>query len=194
MATLKRPAGDPGVLGLLFAFPESESAMNSLARTVLTGPSSLSRAERQLIAAFVSTRNGCEFCRQVHATATRCLLGSRAALYDDLLINPAATAGPRLQSLLAIAETVRKDARPLDAAVAAAARAAGLDDPAIHDAVLVASMVSMFNRYVSGLGAGALADPAITEEIGRHLAAADDVAEPIVVLHGGASCDPSLSS
>jgi hypothetical protein len=51
----------PGIIGPLAAFPGSRKPLNDLANVVMTGPSSLSRAERELIASFVSSRNQCRF-------------------------------------------------------------------------------------------------------------------------------------
>ena len=52
--------------------------------------------------------------------------------------------------MLAIAAKVRRDGRLVTPDDICAARAAGADDKAIHDTVLIAAMFSMYNRYVDG--------------------------------------------
>jgi AhpD family alkylhydroperoxidase len=79
---------------------------------------------------------------------------------DDMIANGArADVGPRLRALLAIAEKVRIDGRSVSAADVARARAAGADDKAIHDTVLIAAAFCMLNRYVDGLATVALDRP-----------------------------------
>jgi alkylhydroperoxidase family enzyme len=57
----------------------------------------------------------------------------------------------KLRALLAIASKVRRDGRQVTDEDVSAARAAGADDKAIHDTVLIAAMFWMYNRYLDGL-------------------------------------------
>ena len=59
----------PGIIGLLAFRPESAGPMMGLAQQLLRGPSPLSAAERELIAAVVSAENNCDFCHRSHAAA-----------------------------------------------------------------------------------------------------------------------------
>lgn len=49
------------------------------------------------------------------------------------------------------------------------ARAAGADDRAIHDTVLIAAAFCMFNRYVDGLGTATPPDDSMYNMMGQHL-------------------------
>jgi uncharacterized peroxidase-related enzyme len=162
----------PGDPGLLFAYPDSENSLNALADTVLRGPSSLTRADRELIAAYVSAGNGCDFCKNVHAAACRHLLGERAPLLDAVLADPN-TAGldDELRALLVIAGKVRRSGRLVSPDDLARARAAGADDKAVHDTVLLAAVMCMLNRYVDGFGRWAPDDPSVFDEVGARIAA-----------------------
>lgn len=177
MAAARLDAGE-----LLFAFPDSEGAINSFGRAIMRGPSSLAPAERELIAAYVSARNGCDFCSLVHAATARQLFGDRAAIVDDALNGAGAERlDPKMRALLAIADRVR-DGQSANAVELARARVAGADDRAIHDAVLVAAMFCMFNRYVDGFGRAPI-DPAVCEEIAARNADADgfECSEPTIL-------------
>lgn len=61
MPHINLPEGLHGIIALMTAYPECRQPLNDLASVVMTGPSSLSRAEREMIAAFVSSRNECVF-------------------------------------------------------------------------------------------------------------------------------------
>ena len=74
MAHIPIPEGLPGIFGLIAAYPEPATHLAGLAQALLRGPSSLTPAERELIAAFISSQNQCLFCRNSHAAAARCLL------------------------------------------------------------------------------------------------------------------------
>ena len=116
--------------------------MRALAQALLRGPSPLSPAEREMIATYVSSRNGCRFCTRSHrATATK--LGAP----------PLEDASPKMKALFAIADHVRANVALVPNDLIDAAKHEGADDVTIHDAVLIAAAFSMFNRYVDGLGA-----------------------------------------
>jgi alkylhydroperoxidase family enzyme len=72
--------------------------------------------------------------------------------------------------LLAIADKVCRDAHLVTEADVEQARAAGADDKAIHDTVLIAAAFCMFNRYVDGLATWAPQEPAVYRKIGEMLA------------------------
>jgi uncharacterized peroxidase-related enzyme len=153
MAHIKLPDGEPGIMGIMVQHREAEKPLNELCNTIMCGPSSLTTAEREMIATYVSSGNECRFCTATHAAATRVLFGEKAAAVDRVL-RDLETAGidEKLKSLLIIAGKVRQDGRLVTSEDVARARAAGADDKAIHDTVLIAAMFCMFNRYVDGLG------------------------------------------
>ena len=61
MAYIPLPEGLPGIVGPMAFRPETAKPLNELAEVLLQGPSTLSRGERELIAAYVSSRNDCFF-------------------------------------------------------------------------------------------------------------------------------------
>jgi uncharacterized peroxidase-related enzyme len=182
---------DPGIIGPLRAYPETERPLDDFCNALLCGPSSLTRAERELIATYVSHGNECYFCTNAHAAATRCLFGDKANVVDEVLGGSTQSVDRKMQCLLTIADKVRRDGRLVTADDIQAARNAGADDKAIHDTVLIAAAFCMFNRYVDGLATWAPKDPALYAEIGTRIAtkgygsrfreAAD---EPVELPHG----------
>jgi uncharacterized peroxidase-related enzyme len=150
----------PGIAGLLAGFPETAGPLNTLAEALLRGPSPLSPAQRESIAAYVSRRNECAFCARTHGAVARQLNG-----------NEPAESGPLMEALLAVADRVRIGGHEVTAQDIERARAAGADDRMIHDTVLIAAAFSMFNRYVDGLDALTPEEPALYERHAGFLAA-----------------------
>lgn len=171
MPHIDLPKGAPGITGLLAAYPESGRVLSELAQTVLRGTSSLTAAEREMIATRVSSENKCYFCTQSHAAAARHLLGSNRRVVDDLVDTYDPTnLTPKMKALLYIAEKVRRDPRLVTEGDVRAARSAGADEQAIHDTVLIAAMFCMYNRYVDGLATTAPTNPAVYDQMGAILA------------------------
>jgi uncharacterized peroxidase-related enzyme len=171
MAHITLPEGAPGITGPMIAYPETQTHLSGLAEALLRGPSSLTSAERELIAAYVSSGNECYFCTQSHAAASRAHYKEECGVVDQVLADlHTAPVSAKLKALLAIADKVRRDGRLVQAADIERARAEGADDKAIHDTVLIAAAFCMYNRYVDGLGTWAPKDPAAYEESGLRLA------------------------
>lgn len=173
MAHIDVPSGVPGIRSLALFRPETARPLYELAQVLLRGPSPLSPAERELIAAHVSARNNCVFCASSHAAAARELFGAGCAIVDDVLASAATSAlSPRLKCLLEIAGLVQQSGRAVTPQAVAAARAQGADDREIHDTVLIAATFCMFNRYVDGLDTLTPTDPQVYADMGRRLATA----------------------
>src|SRR6185312_14379955 len=104
MAHISLPDGIPGIRGPMAFRPETARPLNELADVLLRGPHPLSPGERELIAAFVSSRNDCRYCQTIHgAIAARHLNGD-----EDLVLkvksNPQdAQISDKLKALLVIA-------------------------------------------------------------------------------------------
>lgn len=171
MAYITVPEGLPGIRGPLAAFPETAEPLRALTDALLCGPSSLTRGERELIGAYVSSRNKCLFCTRSHASTARHLLGDKAGVVADVVEGNCETVDPKMRALLAIAEKVRRDGREVTPEDIARARQAGADDRAIHDTVLITGLFSLFNRYVEGLGTWTPDDEAVYDASGSYRAA-----------------------
>ena len=102
--------------------------MSALADVLLHAPNSLSRGERELIAAYVSSLNECGFCHHSHAAVASCHLGDEGALVDAVVADAErAPVSAKLKALLAIAARVQRSGRDVRDADIARARAEGRD-------------------------------------------------------------------
>lgn len=161
----------PGIRGPAAFRPDTGKLLYELAEALMRTESSLSTAERELIAAYVSSRNECFFCMSSHAAASRHLYGDRRdvvdAVIDDLATAPVSE---KLRALLLIAGKVQRDGRLVTEDDVAEARRHGATDREIHDTVLIAAAFSMYNRYVDGLNTWAPTDPMAYAEMGKRMA------------------------
>jgi uncharacterized peroxidase-related enzyme len=155
----------PGILGPMTFRPETAAPLNELVNVLLRGESTLSRGEREMIAAHVSYRNDCFFCQTIHGAVAAAQLNHDEALVQKVKTDWAeAKVSPKLKALLNIAGKVQLGGKHVTAEDIAAARQQGATDLEIHDTVLIAAVFCMCNRYVDGLGTWAPQDPAIYRE------------------------------
>jgi uncharacterized peroxidase-related enzyme len=166
--------GIPGILGPMKFRPETTKPLRELAEVLLRGDNSLTRAEREAIAAFVSSRNECRFCQLSHSAAAAEHLGggeAHYALVDSVKADfLSAGVSPKLKALLTIAGKVQQGGKYVTPQDIAAAREHEASDREIHDAVLIAAAFCMFNRYVDGLATWQPEDPAEYRAMGKLMA------------------------
>jgi len=141
----------PGIVSLFMYDHETASALTKMGQTIMRRPGrGLTVGERELIGAFVSKLNDCQFCFRSHAEAARLLFAEEASRFlfqeDDYHLPG------RLRALLVVAVCIQGlDRKELPGAIEDA-KYHGATEEEIHDTVLVAAFFSMCNRYVDGLG------------------------------------------
>jgi uncharacterized peroxidase-related enzyme len=171
MAHIRLPEGIPGILGPMAFSPETTKPLNALAEVLLRGPNTLSPADREMIATFVSSENDCYFCQHAHGAVAAYHLGGDEKLVNDVKLNfESAAISEKMKGLMAIAGKVQKGGKQVTPADIDRARKQGATDKEIHDTVLIAAAFCMYNRYVDGLATWAPADAAMYRENGKRLA------------------------
>lgn len=164
-------AGLPGITAAFAFRPETAVHMRAMADELLRGPNTLTPGEREMIATYVSSRNDCHFCTASHRAAAAHHLAGDYALVDAVCASPTtAPVSEKLKTLLAIAARVQRSGRDVTSEDVSRARAEGATDREIHDAVLIAAMFSMFNRYVDGLATWAPDAPDAYDAMGHRMA------------------------
>ena len=119
---------------------------------LMRGPSSLSVPERELIAAYVSRLNSCEFCYGGHSAAAA-ELGVDPDLFDELFDD--LETAPVDDAVKPILRLVRKLTRQPSHVVQADVDAvfeAGWDEKAYRDAVAICAYFNYMNRIADGFG------------------------------------------
>jgi uncharacterized peroxidase-related enzyme len=171
MPHIALPEGVPGIRSALQYRPDTAKPLLELAETLLRGPNSLTRAEREMIAAFVSARNDCHFCHASHRAAAAHHQGGDYSVVDAVRADyQSAPVSAKLKALLAIAGKVQEGGKQVTTADVERARAEGATDVEIHDTVLIAAAFCMFNRYVDGLATWTPTADAIYDQMGQQMA------------------------
>ncbi len=156
----------PGIRGLMAYSPDTEKPLNMLAEILLhSDDNTLSRGDREMIGAYVSSLNDCFFCQNVHGALAQHYFQCDMPFIDNIKRDPiAAQISDKLKALLAIAGSVQKGGKYVTPEQITQAKKVGATDKEIHDTVLIAAAFCMFNRYVDGLGTWAPQDRQIYVE------------------------------
>jgi uncharacterized peroxidase-related enzyme len=173
MSYIKLMPGVPGIISLLSTYTDTAESLNAFTQQILRGKSSLTEAERELIAAFVSRENNCKFCMRAHTAVAKNLFPADQSAVVEKIIYQAdiGSLGEKMQALLDIAAAVQKGGKHVTQQQIDRARSSGADDRAIHDTVLIAAAFCMFNRYVDGLATWTPDEQPVYDNIGARLAA-----------------------
>src|SRR4051812_21250745 len=150
----------PGIRGPMQYSPETGNALNELAEILLHDDNNtLSRGEREMIGAYVSSQNDCFFCQNVHGALAQHYFDCDMSFIDAIKMDYQSASIPdKLKALLAIAGSVQKGGKHVTPEQIEHARTVGATDREIHDTVLIAAAFCMFNRYVDGLNTWAPED------------------------------------
>jgi uncharacterized peroxidase-related enzyme len=171
MPHIPLPDDLPGITSAFAFRPETARPLRELVEILLRGPHTLTSGEREIIAAFVSSRNDCHFCQASHSAAAAHHLDGDYALVDAVKRDfEHAPVSAKLKTLLAIAAKVQESGKQVTAEDVARARTAGATDLEIHDTVLIAAAFCMYNRYVDGLATLTPTDPEIYDRMGQRMA------------------------
>lgn len=155
----------PGTPGLMMYRQETGRPLSQLVEVLLRDTNTLSRSERELVAAYASSINDCRFCVRTHSEMSAQqsetdVDEARAVVQKVLADLDSAPISAKLKSLLTIAGAVQQSGNAVTADMVARARELGATDTEIHDVVLIAAAFSMYNRYCDGLAAVVPEDPA----------------------------------
>jgi uncharacterized peroxidase-related enzyme len=147
------------------AHPEIYSHWVRASEATLRGPSSLTSAQRELIGAYVSSLNSCQYCYGGHRAAAE-LFGIAPETIDGLIRNLAtAPIDSKLRPIFAFVNKLTLTPTRITQTDADAVFAAGWDEAALHSAIAVCCLFNFMNRLVEGHGIEA--DRASFTERGR---------------------------
>jgi uncharacterized peroxidase-related enzyme len=125
---------------------------SQLNEAVMRGNAPFTAGERELIAAYVSALNGCDYCQCEHA-ALAAAFGFPAGILAQLLQDvDTAEVSERLRAALVYARKLTLCPTQLGPADVEALFAAGHDERALYFLVFVTAVFTMSNRIVQGLG------------------------------------------
>lgn len=143
----------------LFAFrPEVTSHLASFTEGVMRGPSPISGGLRELIAAYTSWTNECEFCWRSHAAVAAEMLGSEE-LVRSVLDNVESSPLPEAEkALMRFARKMTKHLPEMADSDVAALRGLGWSDETIYYTIMVVALFNFYNRWVTTSGVHPVSD------------------------------------
>jgi uncharacterized peroxidase-related enzyme len=159
----------PGITGLLEYRQDTALPIRKLTQIMLRGDSTLTTAERELIATVVSHGNQCVFCTWAHTAAANLLLGETTTtegVKQDLAQAPVSK---KMKVLLDIAQRTQQSGKKVTPDVVKRAKEAGATDLEIHDTVLIAALFCLYNKYVDGMASVTPTDPAFYERLAERI-------------------------
>lgn len=152
MPFLKSMPADAGLLSVFTLHPATALPLLDYHEALLRGESPLSIGERELIAAFVSALNACNYCHGVHS-ATAAAFGIDETTITTLLADIDTSAiDERLKPLFRYVRKLTLSPSRMLQADADVVFAAGWSEDALYHAVSVCALFNFMNRLVDGLG------------------------------------------
>jgi uncharacterized peroxidase-related enzyme len=143
----------PGILTCFATHPPLLEHMLGLAQSMLFTDGALDRANKEMLATFVSSRNRCEYCADSHGHSLRMSGGSTGMLAAAITCDVHSELIDSAQSaLLVFVQKVTDDSQSITPVDIQALRTAGWSDLQIAEAIHLAALFACFNRVVNAFG------------------------------------------
>ena len=134
--------------------PPMAAASLALNQAIMRGPGPFTEAEREAIAAYVSSINACSYCLGVHTGAAEGL-GMEEGAVGAICERPEAPDDPRLIPVLAYVAKLTTAPASVGPADVEKILAAGWSEDAVSSAAQIAALYAFMNRLVEGHGINA---------------------------------------
>jgi uncharacterized peroxidase-related enzyme len=152
MSFLKSLPAETRLLEIFQAFPSAARPLLEYLEVVLRGESPFSAAERELLAAYVSSLNKCNYCEATHSQ-TAIALGIKGETVADIFSGSGRKhVDVRMRPVLAFVHKLTLSPNKITAADVDPILAEGWNDRALHDAAAVCGLFNLINRLACGLG------------------------------------------
>lgn len=143
---------DAGVRHILKLNPDAGRALVAFHTAALRNDGALTPASKELIAAYVSGINACQYCYGVHAQTAQAF-GLKEGVLEALLTDVNSADIPaNLKPLLHYARKLTLEPSRMTAQDAQAVFDAGWSESALHEAVLTICLFNFMNRLLEGHG------------------------------------------
>ena len=147
-----------GVADAFLRDPDRYLPIVAFLETVLRKDSQFSPAERELMAAYVSSLNGCQFCYGTHEAVAKAF-NVDAAMLGALQTDPTrAPVGERMRPVFALTRKLTETPSLVSADDVRAVLDAGWSEQAVEDIIGIAAIFAFLNRLTDGLGITGTAD------------------------------------
>ncbi|WIY02252.1 peroxidase-related enzyme [Amycolatopsis mongoliensis] len=152
MSYLRSLPAETTLLQVFQANPDPARHLLDLHEVLMRGESPFTPGERELIAAYVSGVNSCTYCHGIHTITAEAFGVPEGLLTAAVADLDSAPVDDKLRPVLAYVGKLTRTPSRMTEDDAEAVFAAGWDERALHDAVLVCALFNFMNRMVEGLG------------------------------------------
>jgi uncharacterized peroxidase-related enzyme len=145
----------------LLAFrPKIADALVRLSHEIMFEEAPISIALRELIAAYTSSLNRCEFCMKAHSAVASHLYKDEALVSNVIRDLESSALPEKDKAILRFVRKVTLDSGSINEIDIAALHFAGWDDTSIFYAIAANALFCFYNRYVSANGVKPVSDQA----------------------------------
>jgi uncharacterized peroxidase-related enzyme len=156
----------PGLL--LKAHPESGELVMRLTEQLMRGPAPLKPAHRELIAAYTSALNACEFCYGTHSATAEALGVDERWLTRLITDLETAQVDAKLKPILRFVRKLTRSPARVRQEDVTAIFATGWDENAFYHVVSICALFNYYNRLIDGYGVKS--SPDYRKRVGERLA------------------------
>jgi uncharacterized peroxidase-related enzyme len=157
----KASGGDYWQIWHLLAFdPEAAHHLVALSHTLMHKESPLSPGLRELIAAYTSSLNNCEFCMKAHAAVASILLEDEELVWGVIRDLETSSLENKRKELLRFVRQITLAPASINAADTQRLNAAGWDDASIFYAISACALFNFYNRWILASGVNPVSEEA----------------------------------
>jgi uncharacterized peroxidase-related enzyme len=145
----------------LLAFrPKAADYLARLSHEIMYEDAPISAALRELIAAYTSSLNRCEFCMKAHAAVAANLYNDEALVWSVIRDLEGAALPEKDKTLLRFVRKVTLEPGSITELEIATLHASGWDDTSIFYAIAACALFNFYNRFISANGVKPVSDEA----------------------------------
>ena len=157
----KTSSGDYWQIWHLLAFDlEAAHHLAALSHTLMHNECPISSGLRELIAAYTSSLNECEFCMKAHAAVAAKLLDDEPLVWSVIHDLESSTLDDKQKALLRYVRKITLAPASITASDTQELNNVGWDDAAIFYAISACALFNFYNRWVSASGVNPVTDEA----------------------------------
>ncbi len=157
----KASGGDYWQIWHLLAFdPEAAHHLAALSHTLMHKECPLSPGLRELIAAYTSSLNECEFCMKAHAAVASILLEDEELVWSVIRDLETSSLENKRKELLRFVRKITLTPASITAADTQRLNAAGWDDASIFYAISACALFNFYNRWILASGVNPVSEEA----------------------------------
>lgn len=158
-----------GIWNILAFHPQMAYHLCELSHELMFEDAPIPASLRELIAAYTSSLNQCEFCMRAHASVASHLYGDSDLVWSVLRDLESSPLGEKEKALLRFTRKLTLHSGSITQPDIDLLKSAGWDETSIYYAIGACALFNFYNRFVSGNGVKTVSDEAF-RRLGQRMA------------------------